>query len=67
MKKQGVYEGAWTAAMDEGNRSMRCGGRSTWSLRDYEKAVEENNRIMRELSNRANQELEGGKGLYFAQ
>jgi len=60
-KKQD-YETAWAAAMEEGNRSMRCGGRSTWSRQDYENAVGEHSRIMGKLFNRANQELAGGNG-----
>ncbi|KKK66803.1 hypothetical protein LCGC14_2960410 [marine sediment metagenome] len=36
---------AWCAAEDVGNRSMRRGGRASWSVDDYNAAVREYNRL----------------------
>ena len=36
---------AWAAATDEGNRSMRKGGRSKWNEEDYNVAVETFNEL----------------------
>lgn len=36
---------AWAAATEAGNKSMRKGGRIKWSLKDYNAAVGEFNRL----------------------